>query len=269
MQTHTKKQLHPQQVRWIPLSQSIFFLLSRKRLVALSLLLFLVTIALTWLGYHFSLNFIDEVTGNFLVDPPDTATIWGWLKHKGWLVLKWLYIFISRIVAFFLAFIIAYSLTTPGYALLSTTAEKIHAGKDFEMDEGLSVKGLLLDLIEGIKIGGFGIIVTIAALFANFIPVIGQLVVFLLYVYYSALMFLDYPASRRRWSLGRKLGWLMQHSNHTIRLGILPAIVSMIPLVNIFLMALLFPFLTVHATLNFATQQSSQEQQTTRRNNGN
>lgn len=253
MQTHTSPQRRP----WIPLTQSIFFLLSKKRLLGLSILLFLVTAALTWAGYHLSLDFIDDITGNFLVNSPDTATIWGWLKHKGWVVLKWLYIFITRIVAFFLAFIIAYSLTTPGYALLSTTAEKIHAGKDFEMDEGLTVKGLLLDLFEGIKIGGFGLLVTIAALFANFIPVIGQLIVFFLYVYYSALMFVDYPASRRRWSLARKIGWLTQHNNQTVRLGILPAIVSMVPIVNIFFMALLFPILTVHATLNFTAVETS------------
>lgn len=268
MQTHTSTHLPPSQQRWIPLTQSIFFLLSKKRLLGLSLLLFLVTIALTWLGYLFSLDFIDDVTGNFFIDPPEATTIWGWIKHKGWVVIKWLYLFITRIVAFFLAFIIAYSLTTPGYALLSTTAEKIHAGKNFEMDEGMSIKGFLLDLFEGIKIGGFGIIVTITALFANFIPIIGQLIVFLLYVYYSALMFLDYPTSRRHWSLGRKLAWLTQHNNRTIRLGILPTIVSMIPLVNIFLMALLFPFLTVHATLNFASLESTQNQQPTGANHG-
>lgn len=263
MQTHNKTQISPQRQQWIPLTRSIFFLLSKKRLLGLSFLLFLVTIVLTWAGYHFSLNLIDEVTGNFLVNSPDTATIWGWLKHKGWVVMKWLYIFITRIVAFFLAFIVAYTLTTPGYALLSTTAEKIQAGKDFEMDEGLTVKGLLLDLFEGMKIGGFGILVTIVALFASFIPMIGPFVVFFLYVYYSALMFVDYPASRRRWSLGRKIRWLTQHNNQTVRLGILPAIVSMIPIVNIFFMALLFPFLTVHATLNFTALETHQNQRTT------
>jgi CysZ protein len=268
MQTRSNTQISSQRQQWIPLTRSIFFLLSKKRLLGLSFVLFLVTVVLTWAGYHLSLEFIDDVTGNFLVNPPDTATIWGWLKHKGWVVLKWLYVFITRIVAFFLAFIIAYSLTTPGYALLSTTAEKIHAGKDFEMDEGLTVKGLLLDLYEGIKIGGFGLLVTIAALFANFIPMVGQLVVFFLYVYYSALMFVDYPASRRHWSLGKKISWLTQHNNQTVRLGILPAIVSMIPVVNIFLMALLFPFLTVHATLNFTALETSNHIQTTDQNDG-
>lgn len=256
MQKNSTKLPPPIQKGWTSLASSIFFLLSKKRLLALSLFLFLVTIVFTWLGYQFSLDFIDDLTGNFLANPPDTATIWGWFKHKGWFVLKWLYIFISRIVAFYLAFVIAYSLTAPGYALLSTTAERLHAGKHFEMDDGLTVKGVLVDLFEGIKIGAFGIVVTIAALLANFIPVIGQLVVFLLYIYYSALMFVDYPTSRRRWSLGKKISWLIQHSSQTVKLGIFPALISMIPLVNVFLIAFLFPFLTVHATLNFTTLES-------------
>ena len=107
-------------------------------------------------------------------------------------------------------------------------------------------------MFEGIKIAVFGIVVTIVALFINFIPGIGQAAVFLLYTYYSALMFIDYPASRRRWSLGEKIGWLRNQSSPAFRIGVLPALVSMVPLLNIFAMALLFPILTIHATLNFS-----------------
>jgi CysZ protein len=65
-------------------------------------------------------------------------------------------------------------------------------------------------------------------------------------------MFVDYPTSRRSWSLGRKLRWLRTHSSPSFRLGVLPALISMIPVVNIFAIALLFPLLTVHTTLNFS-----------------
>jgi CysZ protein len=42
-------------------------------------------------------------------------------------------------------------------------------------------------------------------------------------------------------------------TNHrsALRIGIFPAIASIIPVLNIFLMALLFPLMTVHTTLNF------------------
>lgn len=239
--------------RYIPLPHSITFLLKHNKLVGLSLILFLVTITLTWGGYQLSLNFIDEITGSFFLSPPEPVAILGWLKHKGWYLLKWLYLFITRIVAFYLAFLVAYSISTPGYVVLSTAAEKLHAGDKFELDEGLTLRGVFLDLLEGIKIAGFGVLVTVAALAANFIPLIGQIIAFLMYTYYSALMFLDYPASRRRWSLGRKLFWLKTNSRLSFRLGFFPALISMVPLLNIFLIALLFPLLTVHATLNFTS----------------
>jgi CysZ protein len=67
----------------------------------------------------------------------------------------------------------------------------------------------------------------------------------------EALMFIDYSASRRRWRLGQKISWMKQNWWPALRLGLLPALVSLIPFVNIFFMALLFPLLTVHTTLNF------------------
>ncbi len=250
-----QKQLHVSHqstAEWIPLSHSFSLIFRRKRLFGLSFLLFLVTITLTWIGYLFTVDFMDQLTGNFLATAPATQTILGWIKYSGWLVSSWLFLIVSRIVAFYLSFLIAYSLSTPGYAFLSVAAEKLYAGEHFDGDDHFSVLGFFSDIFEGLKIAFFGVLVTIVALFVNFIPGIGQAVVFLLYTYYSALMFVDYPASRRRWTLGRKLRWLRTHSSPSFRLGILPAVVSMIPVVNIFAIALLFPLLTVHTTLNFA-----------------
>lgn len=237
---------------WIPLSHSLSLIFRRKRLFGWSFLLFLITITLTWIGYLVTVDLIDQLTGNFTAAAPATGSILGWIKYGGWLVSSWMFLIVSRIVAFYLAFLLAYSLSTPGYAFLSTAAEKMYTGTHFDAEAIFSFTGFFSDILEGIKIALFGILVTIAALFVNFIPGIGQAVVFLLYTYYSALLFVDYPASRRRWSLGRKLRWLRTHSSPAFRLGVLPALISMIPLVNIFAIALLFPLLTVHATLNFS-----------------
>ena len=117
----------------------------------------------------------------------------------------------------------------------------------------------MTDLIEGVKIGLYGILVSLAALFVSFIPVLGLVLVFLIYTFYSALMFIDYPASRRRWTLRRKINWLVDNRNLAFRLGFLPAVLSMVPLLNIFLMAVLFPVLTIHATLNFARRQQQSD----------
>jgi CysZ protein len=249
MKMHKKT---PQPYSRIPLLSSIGFMLRRKRLLGWSLLLVLLTVAFTWVGYVFSIDLITGLTGDFFAHPPDSSTILGWIKYKGWLAGSWLFSVIARIVSFYLAFLLAYTITTPGYAFLSTAAEKLYAGELFDPDDNFSLGGFFIDIMEGIKIAFFGILVTIVALIVNFIPGIGQVAVFLLYTYYSALMFIDYPASRRRWPLGRKIGWLQNHSGPSLRIGLLPAVVSMIPIVNIFAMALLFPVLTIHATLNFA-----------------
>ena len=237
--------------QWIPLSFSASFILKSRQLLGWSLLLVLVTIVLTWLGFLFTTGLLDGITGSFFSNQPAADSIWGWIKYFGWAAGKWVFLVISRIIAFFLAFLAAYSLSAPFYVFLSTAAEKRFSGEKFEADEGFSVPGVLKDLLEGIKIGFFGIFVTIIALVVSFAPLIGQAAVFLLYVFYSTLMFIDYPASRRRWSLGRKIGWISRHGSLSFRLGLLPAVISMIPILNMFLIALLFPLLTVHSTLNF------------------
>ena len=246
------------QVEWIPLSRSLLLLLNNKRLLGWSLILVLLTIGLTWLGFLLSIDFMDEHTSSFFSAAPAADTILGWIKHKGWLAGKWLFLFISRIVAFYFAFLIAYSVTTPGYVFLSSAAEKLHAGEYFDADASFTLPGFIRDIVEGIKIALVGILVTIFALFLNFIPAVGQAAVILLYIYYSALMFLDYPTSRRRWSLGKKIRWLRTHSSPGFRLGIMPALISMVPVLNIFAIALLFPLLTVHTTLNFCAIEAAQ-----------
>jgi CysZ protein len=238
---------------WYPISYSLGFMFRNRSLLLWSVILFSLTVLFTWLGYILTVGFVDDLAGGFINAAPDTGTLWGWIKYGFWLAGKWLLLIISRIVAFYSSFLLAYSLTSPGYVILSTATEKIHLGEHFDAEDAFTLKGVMIDLVEGIKIGLYGILVTIAALFVNFIPVFGQIAVLLLYSFYSALMFIDYPASRRRWTLRQKISWISDHGRISFRLGILPALVSMIPFLNIFLMAFLFPVMTIHTTLNFST----------------
>ncbi len=224
------------------------------------MLLFILMAFFTWLGYHYSVGFVDSLTASFFLEAPEKTAVTGWILYIGWLTLKYIYFFISRVTAFYLAFLIAYTVTSPGYSILSSVAEKMWAGKHFEADDGLTLSGLIVDLFEAVKIVLFGLVVTIAALLVNFIPVFGQILAFCFYVYYSALMFLDYPASRRRWHLSEKIKWLWQHNGTGFVIGVFPALLSIIPVVNIFIIALLFPFLTVYATLNFTNIELQKKQ---------
>ena len=237
--------------KWLPLTFSLRFIFGNLNILGLSLLLMFCTGFLTWLGYLVTVHFADGLTGHFFQQAPETAGIIGWFMVKGWWLLKFLFLIFSRVIAFYLAFLVSYSLTSPGYAFLSLSTEKKYLGEDFTDDAGFSLAVFVKDLIEGCKIGLFGLGVTIAAVFLNLIPLIGAGMVVLLYIFYSTLMFIDYPTSRQHWSLGTKLNWLKQQWPRALRLGWLPALTSMIPVINIFLMALLFPLFTVHATLNF------------------
>lgn len=248
-------------VKWIPLWSSLAFLLRSPKLLGWSLLLVVFTFGLTWGGYQLTVGYVDGQTAGFFQQAPETTSIWGWMKHLGWQVMKWSFIVVSRIVAFYLAFMLAYTLSAPGYVFLSSAAERKHAGEAFAEDAAFTLKGILTDIAEGLKIGALGLVVTLMALTVSVIPLFGQAVVLLLYTYYSALMFLDYPTSRRRWSLGRKIGWLRQHGAPAFRLGIFPALISLVPILNIFFMALLFPLFTVHASLNFSALEQAEKKE--------
>ncbi len=242
--------------KWLPLTFSLRFIFGHMNLLALSFFLMLCTALLTWLGYLVTVHFVDSLTSHFFQHVPEVSGVVGWFQAKGWWLLRLFFLVISRVIAFYLAFLVSYSLTSPGYAFLSISAEKRYLGEDFAADEGFSWAGILTDLLEGCKIAAFGLLVTLAALLFNFIPVAGSGLVVLLYIFYSALMFIDYPASRQRWSLGEKLNWIKTQWPRALRLGWLPALISMVPVVNIFFMALFFPLFTVHATLNFITKAS-------------
>jgi CysZ protein len=236
---------------WVTLRFSLYFLFSHPRLLGWSFILVVLTGSLTWLGYLFSVNLINEYAGSFFTTPPVVEHFWHWPLLWSWTVIKWFVFVISRVVSFYLAFVLAYCLTTPGYVFLSTWSGNLYTDKAVEGEAGVSLAGALVDLREGLKIGGIGLLVTLIALLANLIPVIGQITVFVLYVYYSALMFVDFPSSRYRWTLGQKISWVQKNRSLCFRLGLLPAVISMLPVLNVFLMALLLPLFTIHTTLNF------------------
>jgi len=243
---------------WISLPRALAFLLKSPQLFGLSILLILLTGVLTWLGYLEAIHLIDMWTAPFFQHPPEHSGWVGWLLAKGWIVVKYLFLAISRITAFYLAFLVAYCCTSPGYVFLASATEKKYHGNSIAPEEVFSLRTILIDLFEGLKIGLIGLVVTVVALVVNFIPVAGQGLVFLLYIFYSALMFIDYPASNHHWSLGRKTAWIRRHKNRAVRLGLLPALISLVPILNIMLMALFFPLFTVHTTLNFIAVEAAE-----------
>lgn len=247
---------------WIPISTSLSFMFKEKKVLLWSMILSLCTVVITWLSFSFATTYVDGLsTGLFEV--AEASGSW-WTTVKSWLLsgLSLFYLIGTRIICFYLSFLVAYTLTSPGYFFLSHAAEKIYSGQHFDPDAAFTLKGALIDLWEGIKIGLMGVVVTIFGFALNFIPIIGQILLILTYTVYSALIFVDYPASRRRWSLGKKVSWLKNNKFTGLRIGVLPALISLVPVLNIFGMALIFPLMTVHATLNFSNIEIFRKTQT-------
>ncbi len=248
--------------REISFLSSMNFLIRHIRLVAWSVLLVAATWALTWFWYVEAVSLINGLTQHFFQAVPNSSGIWGWIIHKAWAIMQFFFVLVTRLTSFYLAFLISYCLTSPGYVFLSGSVEKIYMKnnrKENSLNRGrFSLAMAINDLWEGIKIGLLGVLVTIIAIAVNFIPVIGQILVFLIYVFYSALMFIDYPASNRHWSLKRKIKWVFTHYTHSFRIGVMPALVSMIPIINIMFMALLFPLFTIHTTLTFISTEEGE-----------
>ncbi len=236
---------------WITLGYALKFIFRYPKILGTSLVLVVCTGLLTWAAMSFSLLFLDEFTAGFFSQPPEVAHFWQWPLFWGWHGARWLYLIMSRVIIFYLSFLVAYCCTSPGYVFLSLLAGNRYTDNAGEGEAELSFSGIVVDLWEGIKIALVGVVVTGCALLVNFIPAIGQVLAFLIYIYYSTLMFIDFPASRYRWNLRQKMGWVTTYKKLSFRLGLLPAAISLIPIVNIFLMALFFPLFTVHTTLNY------------------
>ena len=93
-----------------------------------SIMLVVLTGVLTWLGYIEAIHLVDGWTGNFFLQHQRPMARGAWFILKGWMVLKYLFLAVSRVAAFYLAFLTAYCLTCPGYVFLSTATEKKYRG---------------------------------------------------------------------------------------------------------------------------------------------
>ena len=237
--------------KWIPLKENIGFLLKHPQLLAVTISLLAATILITFLGYSIFISFATDFTGQFFKTPPAGTAVFDTIYRFGWYVLLWLYIISTRLIAFYVAFLISYSITSPGYMFLSNAVERIDETGSIE-GEGFEIELIIDDLIEGLKIAGMGIGIAILLFFITFVPVVGIIIAFIVLMLYSALMFIDFPAAKRHWTLSQKIRWIVDHPLVASKLGFIPALVGMIPILNVLFIAVLFPVFTIHTTRNFA-----------------
>jgi CysZ protein len=242
----------PQNPAWVNLSGAVLFLLRHPGLLMFSLGLVSLTALLSWLGFTFIIAQLDTFFTDLLKPPPPSDAWWAIIIEGGWQLVMWFYLLVSRLIGFYLCFLLAYTLSSPLYSLLSEAVERATLVMGTNAIR-FSPRTLLLDIKEGVKLALMGIGIAVASLVIGLVPLFGPVLVLIIYIFYTALLFIDFPAANRHWALRRKIRWLQDRPRVAIRLGTLPALIGMIPVVNIFIMALLFPLLVVQATLNFVS----------------
>ncbi len=180
---------------------------------------------------------------------PALTNTWSYIWYGLWWAGFWAAKLAVLGLTFYLAFLLIYILISPVYSWLSRISEKKASGTVVETD--FSIKQLWFDLKEALKIGMFSLVLSLIALAFLFVPVFGSIASLIVYLYTYAVLFLDYVASRKGLTLRQKLHWTTRHPCFTATLGWFPALLSYIPIINQFMIAIVFPFFVIYATLNF------------------
>lgn len=240
------------------LLKSVKHLFSNGKLVVASLAAVLFMIVLSILMYHQISSWFSSLTVSFFSKPPVLDAFFDYIYYAGWWIIKVLFKGIVIIVSFYISFVISYTTCSPLYSFISIIAEDIHFGKPDD-NADFNFEGVVEDVFQAMKIAGITVLLSIGAFFINFIPVIGQIMAIAIYVWANSLMLIDFPASRRRWKMKRKLLWTKKNPVASLRIGALPTLLSMLPFINIILIAFLFPLLVVHSTLNFVAYENRRD----------
>ncbi|MGI6393253.1 MAG: EI24 domain-containing protein [bacterium] len=223
---------------------------SNGKLLVASLAVVLIMILVTIFSYHYISSWISSLVAPFFDESPLVEEFFDYFYYVGWLAVSVIFKGVTVVVVFYLSFIFAYILVSPLFSFISLIAEDLLFGKPDDNAE-FSLEIIAEDIIQSLKVAIVAFLCTFFAFFVNFVPIVGQITAIMLYVVVNSLLLIDFPASRRRWRLSTKMGWLKQSPFVTLRIGSVPTLISMIPFVNSIVLAFLYPLFVVHSTMNF------------------
>jgi CysZ protein len=232
------------------LSETIQFFKEHKILFFYSTMILTLTFLLTIIMSSFVVSQLNSLTGNFFSNPPQNNSFYTKTIYIFWVAGKFLFNLIVGLISLYVSFLLSYTLSSPLYSKLANVTEKFFKGEN-EPSEKFSISKIWFDIKEAIKVSFIMLSLSIVALFANFIPIAGQLTAFFIYLFVNALLLIDFSASENRFSLSEKIQWIFSHKILSGNIAFFPTLISLIPIINIFIFVFIFPFYVVHATLNF------------------
>ena len=208
--------------------------------------------------YHQIASFVTIKTLDFFEIAPAADNLFSEIYHALKVCGAFLFKIVVNVLLFYLSFAVSYALVSPLYSFISIIAEDVYFGKPQDEAE-FSIPGIIEDMKQALKVSASVLVLGILAFFVGFVPVLGQIAAFVLCFFMNAFLIFDFVTSRRRWKLVQKAKWLVMHPAITVKTALLPSLVSFVPVVNTILTAFLFPLFVVHATMNFAFEETKND----------
>ncbi len=227
----------------------VFFLASALIMIFISIFL-----------YHVVFSFISGLTAPFYSIPPLVEEWYHHFRLLGWSVLKFFFNMSTTVFIFYVTFLIAYVLCSPLYSFISFVSENIFEGKP-EEDNEFSFDFVHEDILQSLKLAGLSAGVILYLFFVNFVPVIGQILVFFLYPVLNTFLLIDFFAARKGWTFMSRFMWLKKNWFMVFVMGGIVMFITLIPLANNILAAFAFPFFVVYSSINMAVIEKHKNRQ--------
>lgn len=211
----------------------IFF--KNPKLIIYTIVPFIINIIIYGTFFIFTYKWLignsEKVTG------ADAINASWWQELLNVLLLTVLFLLVLLIC--YLTFItIGNLITAPLNEIISRQAEVIFTKKEIEYNVGLWKDAFLSVKAEGLKVT-FYLSILIPIFLLNLIPVIGSVLStslgILFSFFYNALDFLDYPMTRKFFTLRNKIKVVLSRKMLSLGFGCCVFLMMFLPLINIFL----------------------------------
>ncbi|HDT11399.1 MAG TPA: EI24 domain-containing protein, partial [bacterium] len=230
----------------ISLKETIRYIAGNGKLSVFSLATALIMIFISIFLYHMIFSFINGLAAPFYSIPPMIEEFHHYFYFAGWAVFKFFFKASVTIFIFYITFMIAYLISSPLYSFISFVSENIFKGNTAEEDNEFILDYVAEDILQGLKMTAVALSVTVYLFFINFIPVIGQIMVFVSYILLNTILIIDFTATRKEWNFVSRILWMKDNPLITLLIGGSLTFVAIIPLANNILAAFLIPFLVVY-----------------------
>jgi len=235
--------------------KSINYYLKNPKLVLYSIVPFIINLIIYGTIFIISINKATGFSENLTGSGDANAAVWQKFLN---IIIIVLLIFLVLLICYLAFITLGNLLTAPFNEKISKYAENKITNKESENEIGFWKDSFLSIKAEGAKIV-FYLSILIPIFLLNLIPVIGSVLStslgILFSFFYNALDFLDYPMTRRYYTLRKKINIVLSRKMLSIGFGCCIFLMMFLPVINLFLKPVC---VTAGTTLFFERKYSEQ-----------